>query len=101
MAGLAIQSRGYVWAVVKINKIRHDEHWHPVDGLIIGNCICQLLLIFVLNGNLLVAAPAFCLSGQSCGCSLPRTGMTIQALHPETYMEAVVKLNRLFRGLLG
>src|SRR4030065_852642 len=100
MAGLAIQSRGNMWAVVEVDEIRHDEHWHPTDWHVIGHCICQLLLIFVLYRNLLVATPAFCLGGQSCGCPFPCPRMTIQALDPKTHMDTVVELDWLFRRRL-
>ena len=62
VACLAIHTCGNVWAVVKVNKIRQDENWHPLDRHIFIDCVCQLLLVIILNWNLLVAAPALGLS---------------------------------------
>lgn len=66
MAGLAIQAICDMRAMVKIDKIRQNEHGHPLNGLIFIDSIRQLLLIGVLDWNLLVATPAFGLRWQTC-----------------------------------
>jgi len=57
VACLAIHTCGNVWAVVKVNKIRQDENWHPLDRFVISHCIGQFLLIGILDRNLLVTTP--------------------------------------------
>jgi len=63
MAGLTVHPGSDMGPVIEIHKIRQDKYRHPLNGLIIFNRIRQLLLVLILDGYLLVAAPALCLRG--------------------------------------
>lgn len=65
VAGLAVHPSRDMRAVIEENEIRHDEYWNPLDGLIIADSICQLLLVGILDRYLLVTTPTFGLGGQS------------------------------------
>jgi hypothetical protein len=63
MAGLTVHSCSDMRAVVKVNEIRQDEYWNPLDWLSFKHCIRQFLLVGILDRDLLMAAPTFGLSG--------------------------------------
>jgi hypothetical protein len=100
MAGLTIHSRSNMWSVIKKDEIRHDEYRNPLNWLIFCDCISQFLLFLVLDGELLVATPTFCLGGNASRCTFPCPRVTIKTLHPKANMHAMVELDGLWWRLL-
>jgi hypothetical protein len=101
MAGFTIHTSGDVGTMIEVNKIRQDENRHPLYGFIIQYRILQFLLVFVLNGYLLVTAPALGLGGYASRAYFPSTWVAVEALHTKTDMDTVIKLNWLVGRLLG
>ena len=65
VAIFAVQSCGNVWSVDIMYKIRYLRDRYPINRLIVLNIFRKFRKFRTLNGDLLMAAPAFGLGGNA------------------------------------
>lgn len=96
---LAIQSRGNMWAVCEVDKVRHLGDGHPGNFPVVQNIIFQDSQFWtcIRLCDLLMTAPALGESRQAGRGSAQGARVAVQALHAQTDMDLMCKLNRLLR----